>query len=204
MRYGRILAPWDFYDRLVEVIGPERVLLSEQMTRTTPDAKSARIGLFVRNPRWNGAAKVVDGRLAKIRELRTAGEYELVKYKVRRKLGQVAEAKKALDLAGQMADEAMRLQAELGAEELAEPELLRVGTLQWPLGTEWMIMTFTQYGAVYAAKFLGWRTALLTMIRSKAITEAEAHKAFPVGSGPAAAWYLEQLKMIRDQEEIVQ
>jgi hypothetical protein len=67
-----------------------------------------------------------------------------------------------------------------------------------------MIMDFTEWGAVYAAKFIGWRTALLTMIRCRAITEAQAHKAFPIPSGPAAAWYLEQLQMIRDEEGTVQ
>jgi len=89
-------------------------------------------------------------------------------------------------------------------EQLAEPELLRVGTLQWPLGTEWMVMNFNEFGVPTTAKYLGWRTALLTMIRCGAITEAQAHKAFPVGSGPAAAWYLEQLMKMRNQAGRVQ
>jgi hypothetical protein len=31
------------------------------------------------------------------------------------------------------------------------------------------------------------------MIRCGAITPTEAHKAFPVGSGEASAWYLQQI-----------
>ena len=78
-------------------------------------------------------------------------------------------------------------------------ELLRVGTLQWPLGTEWMCMHFNEYGVPTEAKFLGWRTALLTMIRCKAITEAEAHQAFPlVAENRAAQWYLQQLYWLRN------
>lgn len=88
--------------------------------------------------------------------------------------------------------------------QLAEPELLRVGTLQWPCGTEWMVMNFDKYGVPTTAKYLGWRTALLTMVRCGAITEGEAHKAFPVGSGEAASWYLEQLMMLRNEAGIVQ
>jgi hypothetical protein len=76
---------------------------------------------------------------------------------------------------------------------LAEPEFVRVATVQWPLGTEWMIIEFTEWGTVWKPKFYGWRTALLTMIRVGAITEAQAHKAFPVGSGEAGAWYLQQI-----------
>jgi hypothetical protein len=41
------------------------------------------------------------------------------------------------------------------------------------------------------------------MVRCGAITEAEAHKAFPVESGNAANWYLEQLYRIRNPSERV-
>jgi hypothetical protein len=203
MRYGQILTPEQFYDRLGKVVGKGRIKLGEHLVRTSPTARSGRIGLFVRNPAWKGSKTAADERPWKIGRLRTEGEAELVKARQLRRLGRQSEADKKVDLAGQMAQEAMRLRWELNTEA-AIPELLRVGTLQWPVGTEWMIMSFTAWGAVHAAKFIGWRTALLTMIRCKAITEKEAHKAFPVPSGPAAAWYLEQLQMLREEEGTVQ
>lgn len=81
--------------------------------------------------------------------------------------------------------------------------LEQVGVLQYILGTEWMIMRFDEFGVPTTAKFLGWRTALLSMIQLGVITEKEAHKAFPLGSGPAAAWYKEQLFIMRSQKGIV-
>lgn len=79
---------------------------------------------------------------------------------------------------------------------------LQVGTLQYPLGTEWMIMRFNQYGVPTTARYLGWRTALLSMIKLGVISEAEAHKAFPLSSGPAADWYKEQLYMHRNGKQV--
>jgi hypothetical protein len=76
---------------------------------------------------------------------------------------------------------------------------VQVGTLQYPLGTEWMVMRFNEYGVPTTAKYLGWRTALLSMITLGVITEKEAHKAFPLSEGPASAWYREQLAMNRER-----
>lgn len=205
MRYGKILTPQQFYDQLGKVIGKGKIKLGEHMVRTDANAKSGRIGLYMRNPLWTGEKTVFDERPFMIAKLRKDGEAMLRAAKTLRKLGAQAEADKKIDLAGEMAEEALKLQMALCMEDQTrQPELLRVGTLQWPAGTEWMIMGFTEYGAVYAPKFLGWRTALLTMIRCKAITEAQAHKAFPVSSGPASAWYLEQLAMLRNAEGTVQ
>ena len=75
---------------------------------------------------------------------------------------------------------------------------MQVATLQWPLGTEWMQMHFNEYGVPTTAKFLGWRTALLSMIMLRVITEQEAHKAFPVTPNPASLWYRAQLYQIRN------
>lgn len=74
-----------------------------------------------------------------------------------------------------------------------EAEPMQVATLQYPLATEWMVMGFDEFGVPTSAKHIGWRTALLSMIRLGVISEKEAHKAFPLGTGPAAAWYREQL-----------
>lgn len=76
-----------------------------------------------------------------------------------------------------------------------------VGTLQYPLSTEWMIVRVNQYGVPTTAKYLGWRTALLSMIRLGVLTEKEAHKAFPLGDGPAGDWYREQLYMHRNRRQ---
>jgi hypothetical protein len=205
MRYGQILTPSQFYDRLGKIVGKGRIKLGEYVVRTSSESKSGRIGLYMRNPEWKGEKTPFDDRPYTIAKLRRDGEAHLRAGKALRRLGQNDEADKKINLAGEMAEEAMRLQMDLYTDEQTRPaEFLRVGTLQWPAGTEWMIMGFTQYGAVYAPKFLGWRTALLTMIRAKAITEKEAHKAFPVPSGPAAQWYLEQLGMMRNAEGTVQ
>lgn len=75
---------------------------------------------------------------------------------------------------------------------------LQVATLQYPIGTEWMMMAFTEYGVPKYAKHLGWRTALLALITQGVITEAEAHKAFPVTERGASKWYLQQLYELRN------
>ena len=90
-----------------------------------------------------------------------------------------------------------------GQEKPASGQV-QVGTLQFPCGTEWMVMRFDEYGVPTTAKYLGWRTALLSMIQLGVITEKEAHKAFPLGTGPAADWYRQQLFIFRSQKEIVQ
>ena len=81
--------------------------------------------------------------------------------------------------------------------------LEQVGTLQYPCGTEWMVMRFDEYGVPTTAKYLGWRTALLSMIQLGVITEKEAHQAFPIGTGPAGEWYREQLFILRTQKGTV-
>lgn len=78
-------------------------------------------------------------------------------------------------------------------------EQVAVGTLQYPCGPEWMVMRFNEYGVPTNAKYLGWRTALLSMITLGVLSEKEAHKAFPLGEGPAAHWYREQLQVHRSQ-----
>lgn len=88
-------------------------------------------------------------------------------------------------------------------EPAKQGELVQIGTLQWPASTEWMIMRFDEYGVPTTAKYLGWRTALLSMIQLEVITEKEAHKAFPLGSGPAGDWYREQLQMLRNRKGLV-
>ncbi len=205
MRYGQLLTPPQFYDRLGKVTGKGRIKLSMNVVKSTPEAKSGRVGLYMRNPLWTGQKPVTEYPQAKARELREEAQAVILKAGLLRALHLHSEADRNFTLAAKMIEEATRILMEMSAvEQLAEPELLRVGTLQWPLGTEWMVMNFNEFGVPTTAKYLGWRTALLTMIRCGAITEAQAHKAFPVGSGPAAAWYLEQLMKMRNQAGRVQ
>jgi hypothetical protein len=72
-------------------------------------------------------------------------------------------------------------------------EPVYICSLQYPLATEWMVMRFDEFGVPTSAKHLGWRTALLTLIRLGVITAKQAEKAFPLGTGPASTWYREQL-----------
>lgn len=74
----------------------------------------------------------------------------------------------------------------------------QVATLQFPIGTEWMMMHFDQYGVPRYAKYIGWRTALLSLISEGIITEEQAHKAFPVKPNHASLWYRAQLYQMRN------
>lgn len=104
----------------------------------------------------------------------------------------------------QLSEFAVSKRAALTAWEIdwkaGDRKKVQVGTLQYPLGTEWMIMRFNEYGVPTTAKYLGWRTALLSMITLGVITEKEAHKAFPLKEGPASAWYREQLAVLGKPE----
>lgn len=87
-----------------------------------------------------------------------------------------------------------------GMPEQREDGLVQVATLQYPCGPEWMVPRFDDYGVPTTAKYLGWRTALLSMIDLRVITEKEAHKAFPLATTPVAAWYREQLFALRSRD----
>jgi hypothetical protein len=77
-----------------------------------------------------------------------------------------------------------------------------VGTIQ-PVNPEWMVMYFSEYGEPTCPRYLGWRTPLLSLICQRVITEKEAHTAFPLGSGPAADWYRQQLFELRSREGVL-
>lgn len=77
-----------------------------------------------------------------------------------------------------------------------------VATIQ-PVNPEWMVMRFSEYGEPTCPKYLGWRTPLLSLIAQRIITEREAHRAFPLGSGPAADWYRQQLFELRSREGVL-
>ncbi len=205
MRRGEILSPWQFYDRLCAALGRrDRILLKDdRIVKMSSTGKSGLLALVVRNPMWNGQTSIQhDYAQVKAGELRVAAESELTKAKRLRNAKYNAEADKSFHMAGDMIQTATEMLLERDAYEAEVPEFLRVGTLQAPLGTEWMIMGFDEFGVPTSAKYVGWRTALMTMIRARVITEEEAHLAFPLGTGPAAAWYLQQLYMWRNGETV--
>jgi hypothetical protein len=204
MRRGEVLSPWQFHERLCKAgIGrSDRVLLKDdRIIKVSANGKSGLLALVVRNPAWNSQTAIQhDYAQVKAREMKDSAEAELMKAKKLRKAKYNAEADKSFHLAGDMIQTATEMLLEREAYEVENPQFLRVGTLQAPLGTEWMIMNFDEWGVPTSAKYVGWRTALLTMIRARAITEEEAHRAFPLTSGPAADWYLQQLYMRRNGE----
>ena len=205
MRRGEVLSPWQFHERLCGALGRnDRVLLKDdRILKMSASGKSGVLALVIPNPAWNGQTAIQhDYAQVKAQGLREVAEGELVKAKKLRNAKYNAEADKSFNLAGDMIQSATEMLLERDAYEAEVPEFLRVGTLQAPLGTEWMIMGFDEFGVPTSAKYIGWRTALLTMIRARVITEEEAHKAFPVGGGSAAEWYLEQLYMQRNGQVV--
>lgn len=200
MRHGQLLTPWQFMERLEKVIGRERVRLGERFAPSLQNPKTGRIGLYVANPNYKGGYKPPVYVADKVQEMREEAWAILKKAKQLRALHQDTQADQKFNDAANLVQAATEMMmGNMVEAQTQEPPQLRVGTLQAPLGTEWMIMDFDEFDVPTQAKYLGWRTALLTMIRCGAITEAEAHKAFPVGSGPAADWYMEQLYDERQQ-----
>lgn len=199
MRQGRILSPQQFHAELCSAIGTSRVHLGRFAYKEQPEAESARVGLYVANPAWNGTSTVLEFAQVKAAELRKAAEKELVQAKRLRLAKQNALADTAFKLAMDMIQTATEIYMERDyrANDDANKEFLRVGILQWPLGTEWMLMRFNEFGVPTTARFTGWRTALLTMIRQGVITEVESEEAFPLDDSPAAQWFKEQLWLRR-------
>lgn len=185
MRHGELLTPQRFMERLERVIGPGRVWLNSF-------AVYKRVALLAPDPEGMEAPRLVN------RPGMTEQQADILQRFERDFQGthDARKQMKALDATI----------AALKVTEVSEPENLRgkkqVATLQYPLGTEWMIMRFDEYGVPTEPKHLGWRTALLSLISLGVITEKEAHRAFPVGSGPAANWYREQMQMMRQRGSI--
>lgn len=195
MRYGKILTPQQFYDQLGKVTGKGRFKLSENIVFPSDHRRSGLSGIFMRNPRYDGQA--ASTRAERRNEALAVADECQKKWKLATafaKRGRIIEAQKITREVAAMAEDAHKVFDQVMTQESdCEPEFVRVATVQWPLSTEWMIVDFTEFGTVWKPRYYGWRTALLTMIRCGAITEAQAHKAFPVGSGEASDWYLQQV-----------
>jgi hypothetical protein len=195
MRYGQILTPQQFYDKLGRVVGKGKIKLSQHVMFPHEGARSGLSAMHMRNPLWDGEAERFHAD-ERAEALKMGDQANMMWREVKdlHKLGREDEAQKKIREITAMVDEAkQKFDRAARASSLGEPEFVRVATIQWPLSTEWMIMDFTEWGTVCKPKFYGWRTALLTMIKNGAITELEAHKAFPLGSGEVTAWYLQQI-----------
>jgi hypothetical protein len=164
MRRGLVLKPIDFYARLMRVIGGGMQWDVRDYTVT------------MRKPDGSAELKRVptvgSGRVLLGRNATRIGEEGAYRVPL------LAVMRQSIDLS-------------LSGRDSEEPVYLC--SLQFPLATEWMVMRFDEFGVPTSAKHLGWRTALLTMIRLQVITPKEAEKAFPLGTGPASSWYREQL-----------
>jgi hypothetical protein len=177
MRQGELLEPVKFMRRLWAVVGEDRV----QINRF---AVMGRVALLVDDPQAAEHQAIA---------MPPAIDYD-------RRIRAVESQGKGEGFAARM----KRLEASFTAAESARyvpPDYLKgkcqVATLQWPLGTEWMVMRFNSYGVPTSPKYTGWRTALLSLITLGIITEGEAHKAFPVKGNPASLWYRAQLYQLR-------
>jgi hypothetical protein len=206
MRYGEILSPQQFYDRLGKVAGKGKIKLSEHVMFPHEGAKSGLSAMHMRNPLWDGEAErnraskrdeamqMADRANLLLREAQSLG-----------KLGRILEAqKKTREIAELVAEARQIFDTAAQGSYAAEPEFVRIATVQWPLMTEWMILNFTEWGTVWSPKHYGWRTALLSMIRCGAITEIEAHQAFPLGTGDQTAWYLQQIFDFKNGKGVIQ
>lgn len=187
-RMGQLLTPFQFLEKLCEVIGPTRVMLNRFVVLPTPASLSGRVALLVKSPDRKKSPLTVkmDSRTMQltIHLRRLEKDFRQV-----RDIDKSAELKRQINMTGLMLEERDR---RANADEFED--FLQVGTLQSPNNTEWMVMAFDEFGVPTIAKYIGWRTALLSMIRLDVITEKEAHKAFPLKGGTdASEWYMQQL-----------
>lgn len=192
MRYGLILTPFQFMERLQKVIGEKRVTLHSKGTsegKPGREQMTGRVPVLVPDPM---AIAVPGGK--QFQTMGTAKALLIAQLqKEQRDYTYTQDLQKRLQSFERIKHLEQQIDAAAKSYKAGFPGYLMVATLQWPASTEWMIMRFNEYGVPTTPKFLGWRTALLAMIRAGTITEKEAEKAFPIPSTPAAEWYRQQL-----------
>lgn len=105
----------------------------------------------------------------------------------------VVKSDKLIYLGNRVIDGRVALNAKVWDENKKALVDMRVNTLQVPVGPEWSVMRFDEYGVPTNEKFHGWRTALLALITKGVITKTQAHKAFGKPKGEASTFYRQQL-----------
>ena len=195
MRHGKLLSPPEFFEQLEKVIGKDRLMLSEHLTFLREDRKSAMSGIYKHNPMWDGSAHLIrEGKRTQARAMEDEAKKLQFEVKLARSKGNEDKARRKMRECAKLAFEAIDILTSCQSEQAAaEPEYYRVAAIQWPVTTEWMIVNFTEWGTVWNPRYYGWRTSLLQLIKEGAVTEVEAHHAFPLEPGPAADWYEEQI-----------
>lgn len=184
MRYGQILTPMQFYDQLMRVGFGLTGVLSDTNNWPVQDMDfTTETEMVFGKPQQRAVMK------ASTKYIRTIGRGPILLTRdVSRRNPQAKSGRVALVT---LATE--RVEVLLPGQEKKPNEPIQICTLQWPFSTEWMVMNFDEWGVPTTQKFIGWRTALLTLVRSNMLTIEQAHKAFPVGSGEASGWYSQQL-----------
>lgn len=171
-RKGQILSPMEFYHRLMEdgLEVPARLSNVHDYPTREHELEDGFLKTETRYIRTLGAGRILLARdVKKVHSEDKSGRVALLV---------MAHTDSPILLPGQKA-------------QAGEP--VQVATLQYPFGTEWMVMRFDEFGVPRTPKYIGWRTALLALIRNGVITVEQAHRAFPVGQGPQASWYRQQL-----------
>jgi hypothetical protein len=186
-RIGLILNPLEFFRRLCMVTGNDRLFISRHVVLESKDSKSGRVALLIRNPdKQSNVLEMSNQRLGYLR-----GELS----KAERRFRQVRDLDRKVERQAEVDAVQILLEAELSKQPRQQADdFLQVATLQSPNNTEWMIPYFDQWGVPTVPEYIGWRTALLSLIRLRVITEKEAHRAFPVRGGhDASEWYFQQI-----------
>jgi hypothetical protein len=105
----------------------------------------------------------------------------------------IVKSDKQIYLGNRVIQGRVALNAKVWDEKLFKLVDMRINTLQVPLGPEWTVMRFDEYGIPTNEKFHGWRTALLSLITHRVITKEQADKAFGEAKGEASLFYRKQL-----------
>jgi hypothetical protein len=185
-RHGELMEPAEFMRRLEPVVGTGRIFLNRY-------AVLGRVAILAPDPEWQPDPL-----------------FALQDKKIQDSITMLRNFEKNFDGSLDMQKQMKTLDNMVTAHELerrGQAEYLKgkkmVATLQYPMMTEWMIMKFDEYGVPTSPKYLGWRTALLSMISLGVITEKQAHQAFPLRKSRASLWYEEQLFAIRNRNGVV-
>lgn len=159
--------------RLVNPITPSQFIEKLQAIGISAEADPPEVTVSLANPAYNPF---------------TVGGDEPTHIDMR-----IVKSDKKIYLGNRVIGGRVALNAKVYNPETHTIQEMRVNTLQVPLGPEWSVMRFDEYGVVTNEKYHGWRTALLSLITKGVITKDEAHRAFGKPKGEASGFYRQQL-----------